>query len=145
MIDMVAQSCPSLKKFGMKCNPIATKKNYRSMMFSRLENLSKLDGIAFTDKDKERVEDEDKILSMHLIMESSIEQRKGFEQDTANLEESENSSNHLSKRQVEWESQIETLYLSHKQIGVISNLEMFINLRKLNLMDNNITKMQNLE
>lgn len=115
------------------------------MMFSRLENLSKLDGIAFTDKDKERVEDEDKILSMHLIMESSIEQRKGFEQDTANLEESENSSNHLSKRQVEWESQIETLYLSHKQIGVISNLEMFINLRKLNLMDNNITKMQNLE
>jgi len=44
------------------------------------------------------------------------------------------------ERKLDWETQIEHLNLSHKEISIIKNLDLFINLRKLNLMDNNITK-----
>ena len=36
------------------------------------------------------------------------------------------------------ERQIEELCLNHMQIGRIQNLELFVNLRKLKLLDNNI-------
>lgn len=39
MVDLVSTHCNSLKEFGMKCNPLATKKDYRSMMFSKLSHI----------------------------------------------------------------------------------------------------------
>lgn len=73
MIDYVAQNCPDLKEFGMKCNPIATKKGYRSLMYNKFESIQKLDGIAFSDKDKELIESEDNVLSMYMIMDCTKE------------------------------------------------------------------------
>lgn len=46
---------------------------------------------------------------------------------------------------LEWEGQIEILTLAHKHISQVKNLELFINLRKLNLMNNNIVKITGLE
>lgn len=63
MLETVSTHCNSLKEFGMKCNPIATKKDYRSMVFAKLSHLSKLDGQSFTDKDMEIVNSEVKILT----------------------------------------------------------------------------------
>ena len=40
---------------------------------------------------------------------------------------------------------MEELQLSHLQLSAISNLEKFVNLRKLNLLDNNINFIQGLE
>jgi len=107
-------------------------------MFSKLRKVHKLDNIAFTEKDNLGIKENDNVLSMQLIMECSKEQRKGYEIEVSMNEESEVSTPCLAKRQVEWEQQIETLNLTHNQIGIISNLELFVNLRKLNLMDNNI-------
>ena len=45
----------------------------------------------------------------------------------------------MQKKQ-EWEKNIELLNLAHRQITMIKNLDLFVNLRKLNLMDNNIIK-----
>ena len=39
-----------------------------------------------------------------------------------------------------WEKQIEELTIIHKSITLIGNLGLYSNLRKLNLMDNNIAK-----
>ncbi len=50
--------CSNLKELSLKCNPIAAKKSYRPTVFQRLGGLVKLDGIALTDKDKERVKNE---------------------------------------------------------------------------------------
>lgn len=33
-IDHIRVNCPSLKDLGLRCNPVATKKNYRSLIFS---------------------------------------------------------------------------------------------------------------
>lgn len=83
---------------------------------------------------------------MYMIMDCTKEQRKGFDVDSTVDETDENSSNYQPSRvNVEWESQIESLNLSHHQISVISNLELFTNLRKLILMDNSIAKIQCLE
>jgi hypothetical protein len=35
LIEYVGEQCQNLKEFGMRCNPLATKKNYRSMVSSR--------------------------------------------------------------------------------------------------------------
>jgi len=45
-----------------------------------------------------------------------------------------------------WEKTVETLILSHKQISRIDNvtLEQFVNLRKLQLVDNGISKIEGL-
>jgi len=55
---------PNLKDLGMRCNPLATKKSYRAHIFTKLPLLSKLDGLTFSEKDKERVNNEMKILSV---------------------------------------------------------------------------------
>lgn len=44
----------------------------------------------------------------------------------------------------EWERSIETLVLSHKQISKMESMEAFINLRKLQLIDNCILKIEGL-
>jgi Leucine-rich repeat (LRR) protein len=46
--------------------------------------------------------------------------------------------------QNEWERTIETLILNHKQIHKIEQLDPFINLRKLQLVDNSITRIEGL-
>lgn len=59
-----------MKELALKCNPLAAKKSYRATVFSRLAQLIKLDGIAITDKDKERVKNDFITLSPELILES---------------------------------------------------------------------------
>ena len=61
---------PQLKEFSLKCNPIAAKKSYRPTVFSRLASLVKLDGIALTEKDKERVKNDNILLTRDLIVEA---------------------------------------------------------------------------
>jgi len=38
-VDSLKTMLPSLREFGMRCNPIATKKSYRAQVFTRLPNL----------------------------------------------------------------------------------------------------------
>jgi len=46
-IEHLRINCPQLKELSLKCNPIAAKKSYRSIVFCRMpSNLIKLDGIA---------------------------------------------------------------------------------------------------
>jgi hypothetical protein len=54
----------------MRCNPIATKKSYRAMVFTKLSYLNKLDNFSFSEKDKERVNNDMKTLTIQLIIES---------------------------------------------------------------------------
>ena len=54
----------------MKCNPIAAKKSYRPTVFQRIAGLVKLDGIALTDKDKERVKNDHIVLTKDIISDS---------------------------------------------------------------------------
>mmetsp|Transcript_21003 Transcript_21003/g.29040 ORF Transcript_21003/g.29040 Transcript_21003/m.29040 type:complete len:105 (+) Transcript_21003:795-1109(+) len=44
-----------------------------------------------------------------------------------------------------WERQIERLYFNHMKISVIQNLDKFISLRKLKLLDNCISRIEGLE
>lgn len=44
-----------------------------------------------------------------------------------------------------WERQIEILSLSHQGISLIRNMDPFVNLKKLNLLDNNIIQIEGLE
>ena len=55
MIEHLRINCPSLREVSLRCNPISAKKSYRPYVFNRLApNLIKLDGIAQSEKDKER-------------------------------------------------------------------------------------------
>ena len=56
-------NCPALKEVSLKCNPLAAKKTYRASVFCKLNRLLKLDGVAFTEKDKERVKNDFIVLS----------------------------------------------------------------------------------
>jgi hypothetical protein len=61
---------PQLRELSLKCNPIAAKKSYRPTVFQRISGLVKLDGIALTDKDKERVKNDHIVLTKEIITES---------------------------------------------------------------------------
>ena len=143
----------------MRCNPLASKKSYRAQIFTKLNYLQKLDGFSFSDKDKERVNDEMKIISINLIMDAVKDQRKGIfdtgsedgdqaadrnaesgEEDMIGSDNEGESYQEKMQKKQEWEKNIELLNLAHRQITMIKNLELFVNLRKLNLMDNNIIK-----
>ena len=137
----------------MRCNPLATKKSYRAQIFTKLPFLQKLDGLSFSEKDKERVNSDSKVVSVQMVMDSVKDQRKGAQieqQDehhvfTGEIGESEDSPEKPSEKKLDWEKNIELVNLAHKQITIIKNLDLFMNLRKLNLMDNNIIKIQGLE
>ena len=62
-LEHIRSHLQNLKDLGLRCNPIATKKNYRSMIYSKLSYLNKLDGYSFSEKDKEHVNDDMKTLS----------------------------------------------------------------------------------
>ena len=61
----------------MRCNPLSIKKSYRAQIFTKLNFLQKLDGFSFSEKDKERVNNEMKVLGLSLIMDCVKDQRKG--------------------------------------------------------------------
>ena len=63
-IEHLKVNLPNLKELGMRCNPISTKRNYRPLIFTKLPYIVKLDNQSFNDKDKERVNQEMKILSI---------------------------------------------------------------------------------
>jgi len=107
----------------------------------------KLDGFIFSDKDKEVQLNKDKVLGIPLIMECSKDQWKDIESDTMDTSPQHDIESSPSKpsRNIDWEEQIEHLNLQHQQISVINNLDLFINIRKLNLMDNNITRISGLD
>jgi hypothetical protein len=69
-IEHLKTHCPQLRELSLKCNPIAAKKSYRPTVFQRISGLVKLDGIALTDKDKERVKNDHIVLTKDIISES---------------------------------------------------------------------------
>lgn len=69
-IEHIRSNCPNLKELGMRCNPIATKKSYRAQIFTKLSYLQKLDGMSFSDKDKETVNNETRTLTIQMVMEA---------------------------------------------------------------------------
>lgn len=133
-IDHLRVHCSQLRELSLKCNPIGAKKSYRPTVFSRLSQLIKLDGIAQTDKDKERVKNDHVILSRELLIENLKNNNKGVV-DVKQIKAGEDDHS-------EWERNIEMLYLNHKHISKIESLEQFVNLRKLQLMDNGIQRIE---
>ena len=85
-----------------------------------------------------------KILSVQMVMDSVKDQRKAAietqEEVGEMVEEEEKPSTPRGEKKMDWEKNIEVINLSHKQVTLIKNLDLFMNLRKLNLMDNNIIK-----
>lgn len=161
-VEHIKANLSNLKDLGMRCNPLATKKSYRAHIFTKLPYLQKLDGLTFSEKDKERVNNEMKILSVQLVMESVKDQRKGLYEPIPDQDDDQSpginedgmdsaqgsptkSYEHQDNRKQDWEKHLELLNLAHKQISIIKNLDVFMNLRKLYLMDNNIVKIQGLE
>lgn len=69
-IDHLRLYCTNLRELSLKCNPIAAKKSYRPTVFQRITTLVKLDSIALTDKDKERVKNDHIALSREIIIEA---------------------------------------------------------------------------
>lgn len=132
----LAGCCPSLREFGLKCNPCAAKKTYRITVFEKLPSLKELDNLALSELDKAQSESATVALSVDIIMNQVRQQKKNIVIDNKDDE----SNKHLN-----WERQVEELQLSHLQLSAISNLEKFVNLRKLNLLDNNINFIQGLE
>jgi Leucine-rich repeat (LRR) protein len=68
-IEHLRIHCGNLRELSLKCNPIAAKKSYRPTVFSRITSLAKLDGIALSEKDKERVKNDHIVLTRDLINE----------------------------------------------------------------------------
>ena len=125
----------------MRCNPLASKKSYRAQIFTKLNYLQKLDGFSFSDKDKERVNDEMKVISISLIMDAVKDQRKGIfdasasdnnfsgerteesgDEGAGGADEDASYEDKIQKK-LEWEKNIELLNLAHRQITMIKNLE----------------------
>jgi hypothetical protein len=77
-VEHIRLHLSNLKELGMRCNPLSTKSNYRPQIFTKLSYLQKLDSLSFSEKDKERVNNESKVLSKDLITESLKDQRKNI-------------------------------------------------------------------
>lgn len=168
----------TLRELSLKCNPIAAKKSYRPTVFSRISTLVKLDGIALTDKDKERVKNDHISLTREIVVDalkgaatasstksttqlvdpsrkaltqgSSLSQQdsksviQGEDDDTVSTNTAGNSSSQIIS--TGWEKTVETLILNHREISRIEplTLEQFLNLRKLQLVDNGIVRIEGL-
>ena len=66
-IEHLKIHCQQIRELSLKCNPIAAKNSYRPTVFQRISGLVKLDGIALTDKDKERVKNDHIVLTREII------------------------------------------------------------------------------
>ena len=134
-VDKIEQHCKSLTELGLKCNPMSSKKSYRQLVFSKMAILHKLDGKGLDEKETGDNGDNAgaKELSYDMIVDQLKSQKKNIQLDGKEVPgDGESSSPHGAERQ------IEELCLNHMQIGRIQNLELFVNLRKLKLLDNNI-------
>ena len=69
-IEHLRIHCQQIRELSLKCNPIAAKNSYRATVFQRISGLVKLDGIALTDKDKERVKNDHIFLTKEIISEA---------------------------------------------------------------------------
>ena len=78
-------------------------------------------------------------------MEHLRSQKKNFQMDKILSDENEDEDSQAGSQQNSWERQVEELILNHMQICRIQNLEKFTNLRKLKLLNNNISLIQGLE
>ncbi len=105
-VEHLKQNCPSLKELSLKCNPLAASSKYRPTVFSKLAgSLIKLDGIALSDRDKERVKNDFISLSMDIIQESL----KSSNKNISDLLKITKDGGHS-----DWERIIEALILNHK-------------------------------
>jgi len=144
-VEHIADTCTNLKELGLKCNPLANKKNYRMLVFNSFKNLQKLDAQAITDKDTETGEQYSKELTWDMVMDHLRSQKKNFQMDKIMSDENEDEDSQAGSQQNSWERQVEELILNHMQICRIQNLEKFTNLRKLKLLNNNISVIPGLE
>ena len=80
-----------------------------------------------------------------MVMEHLRSQKKNFQMDKILSDENEDEDSQAGSQQNSWERQVEELILNHMQICRIQNLEKFTNLRKLKLLNNNISLIQGLE
>ena len=78
-------------------------------------------------------------------MEHLRSQKKNFQMDKILSDENEDEDSQAGSQQNSWERKVEELILNHMQICRIQNLEKFTNLRKLKLLNNNISLIQGLE
>lgn len=113
----IAQNCPGLKELGLKCNPLAGKKNYRISVFEQFSGLQKLDTLAITDKDKEQSQSVVKDLTWDIIVEQLRTQKKNIQIDRQPADDEDNESK--ASVQNNWERQVEELSLSHLGISSI--------------------------
>ena len=67
-----------MKELGLKCNPLANKKNYRMMVFNKFQSLFKLDMQTMTDRDKEQGDQMTKELTWDIIVDHLRSQKKNF-------------------------------------------------------------------
>ena len=77
-VDYLTKHIPSLKELGLRCNPLASKKRYRGLVFKRMPNLHRLDGFPFSEKDKEQIKGETKPLTSDMIFDVVKDSRKGL-------------------------------------------------------------------
>ena len=138
-IEHLRVNCQGLRELSLKCNPLSAKKSYRATVWQRLQGLIKLDGIAITDKDKERVKNENVVITKELIGEVLKSVIKNVDYNSIKTKKDNALDDDSSS---EWERTIETLILNHKQIVKIEALDAFANLRKLLLVDNCIQKIE---
>jgi hypothetical protein len=88
----IALHCPGIKELGLKCNPLANKKNYRIHVFEQFNGLQKLDLMAITDKDKEQSESVVKDLTWDIIVDQLRSQKKNIQIDRQPADEDDNES-----------------------------------------------------
>lgn len=55
-LDHIVQNCTALEELGFKCNPASTKASYRPIIFKKLPDLQKLDGLSVTERDQANVD-----------------------------------------------------------------------------------------
>ena len=84
-----------------------------------------------------------KDLTLEIIVDQLRSQKKNIQIERQHGDEDDNESK--ASVQNNWERQVEELSLSHLGICTIQCLDKFVNLRKLKLLDNNISLIQGLE
>ena len=167
------ESNQQLEEISLKCNPMASSKNYRSQILNYLPGMKIIDKIGVNETDREALKNINSIITKEIIFEHA----KFTDQTTETLLLSEkyNNPTHTTSFTVsgvdggkgkkgiitespnlglshksptpagEWESRVETLVLNHLKVHQMGNMECLLNLRRLSLVDNRISLIQGLE
>ena len=56
-----------IQEINLKCNPVASKKSYRSDVFRKVPSLMKLDSISINEKDKETIRGDSNEITRELL------------------------------------------------------------------------------